>query len=230
MPSQNNPNKSRHNLPATRVIASTVGVLCGISGLEHGFFEALQGNVTPDSLLISAIGPEQRFWPGGTETALTIVPSFLITGILAMVASLLVIVWSVKFIHRKYGASVFLFLSILQFLVGGGFAQIFLVLLTSAAATQINAPLTWWHHFPVIIRCILAKLWLWLLVIFSISLLGSMIAAIFGYFPIMSELFHLNADNMTNFLYALGYSMLGLLPLTILAGFSYDSRRYAELM
>ena len=26
---------------ATRVLASTIGVICGISGLEHGFFEML---------------------------------------------------------------------------------------------------------------------------------------------------------------------------------------------
>jgi hypothetical protein len=214
---------SENNTYATRVIASTVGILCGISGLQHGFFETFQGNVKPEHLLISAIGSAQRFWPGGTETALTIVHSFFITGILAMTASLMVIIWSARFIHTKYGAVVFLLLSVFQFLVGGGFAQIFLVLLTTAAATQINASLKWWRYCPAALRRILAKLWFWLLVIFSISLLGSMIAAIFGYFPIVSELFNLNQENMTGFLYSLGYSMLVLLPFTILAGFSYDA-------
>jgi hypothetical protein len=99
---------SWRNLNAIWAIVSTVGILCGISGIEHGFFETLQGNTAPSQLLISAIGPANRFWPGGKETALTIVPSFFITGLLAMLA-------------------------------GGGFAQIFIVLMTTAAATQINA-------------------------------------------------------------------------------------------
>jgi hypothetical protein len=159
---------------AARIIVSTVGFLCGISGLEHGFFEILQGNVAPSGLLISAIGPAQRFWPGGTETALTIIPSFLITGILAMLASLMVIIWSATFIHKKYGAAVFLFLSMLQFLVGGGFAQIFLVLLTAVGATQVNVPWKGWRVLlPDFTRRFLAKLWLALLIVFAFTLLSS---------------------------------------------------------
>jgi hypothetical protein len=218
-----------HNLHATRLIASTVGILCGISGLEHGFFEILQGNVAPSSLLISAIGPANRFWPGGTETALTILPNFFITGILAILASIVVIIWSAAFIHRKHGAAIFLLLSILQFLVGGGFAQIFLVLMTAAAATQINAPLTWWrNHLPSSLQHPLAKFWPWFLVVFVLSFSGAIIAAIFGYFPVVSNLFNRSGENMTDFLYALGYFMLGLLPLTILAGFAHDIQRQAD--
>lgn len=208
---------------ATRVIVSTAGILCGISGLEHGFFETLQGNVAPSSLLINAIGPANRFWPGGTETALTVIPSFLITGFLAMLASLMVIYWSAKVIHRKHGAAIFLLLSILQFLVGGGFAQIFLVFLTAAAATQINTPLTWLRdHLPVEIRRFLARLWLEFLIVFALSFLGAIVAAIFGYFPVVSNLFNLYNDDLTKFLYGLGYSILGLFPLTILAGLARD--------
>jgi hypothetical protein len=228
MTSENNAGGFRHNINATRAIVSTVGILCGISGLEHGFFETLQGNVAPDGLLISAIGPANRLWPGGTETALTIIPSFLVTGILAMLASVMVIIWSALFVHRKHGAIVFLLLSVLQFLVGGGFAQIFLVLLTAAAATQINVPWKGWNVLlPGIVRRFLAKLWLALLIVFAVALLGSMFAAIFGYFPVVSDLFNLSAEDMTGFLYALGYSMLALLPLTILAGLAHDIERKA---
>jgi hypothetical protein len=82
MASSNGSNIHWHELCATRVIAATAGVLCGISGLEHGFFEIRQGNTAPATLLISAIGSANRFWPGGTETALTVVPNYLVTGIL----------------------------------------------------------------------------------------------------------------------------------------------------
>jgi hypothetical protein len=200
-----------------------VGILCGISGLEHGFFETLQGSAAPDGLLIAAIGPAHRFWPGGTETALTIVPNFLITGILAMLASALVIAWSAAFIHRKYGAAVFLLLSVVQFLVGGGFAQIFLVLVTAAAATQIGAPLDWWRRLlPAGAHRLLGRGWLVLLVVFSAGFLGAMIAAVFGYFPLASDLFSLRDERLSGFLVPLGYSLLGLLPLTFLSGISHD--------
>jgi hypothetical protein len=225
MTSENNPRGFWQNLHATRTIVSTVGILCGISGLEHGFFETLQGNTAPGQLLISAIGPANRFWPGGTETALTVIPNFFITGILAMLASLMVIIWSAVFVHKKYGSGVFFLLSVFQFLMGGGFAQIFLVLMITAAATQINTLWKGWRTLlPDILRRFLAKLWLPLLILFALTFLGAMFAAIFGFIPLVSSLFNLGADSsLTDFLYTSGYFMLGLLPLTILAGLAHDS-------
>ncbi len=46
---------ARQELPATQVIAATGGILCGLSGLEHGFFETLQGHAAPSALMISAM-------------------------------------------------------------------------------------------------------------------------------------------------------------------------------
>jgi hypothetical protein len=183
----------------------------------------LQGNTAPDSLLISAIGPVNRFWPGGSETALTIIPNFLITGILAILASLAVIVWSAAFIPRKGGAAVFLLLSIFQFLVGGGFAQTFLVLITVAAATQINHLWNGWRVvLPTTLRRLLGRLWLWLLIIFVMLLCSAIFAAIFGYIPLVSSLFNLGQADLTNFLYLLGYFMLGVLVLSLFAGIAHD--------
>jgi hypothetical protein len=173
--------------------------------------------------LISAIGPVNRFWPGGSETALTIIPNFLITGILAILASLAVIVWSAAFIPRKGGAAVFLLLSIFQFLVGGGFAQIFLVLITVAAATQINHLWNGWSVvLPTTLRRLLGRLWLWLLIIFVMLLCSAIFAAIFGYIPLVSSLFNLGQADLTNFLYLLGYFMLGVLVLSLFAGIAHD--------
>ena len=36
---------------ATRIVAASFGVLAGIAGLEHGYFEILQGNTNPLSLM-----------------------------------------------------------------------------------------------------------------------------------------------------------------------------------
>jgi hypothetical protein len=47
----------RQNINATRIVASSFGVLCGLTGMIAGYFEMLQGNVKPSGLMISTIGP-----------------------------------------------------------------------------------------------------------------------------------------------------------------------------
>jgi hypothetical protein len=213
------------NHSATRVVASTFGVLVGLAGIEHGYFELLQGHVRPDGLMIEAIGPAQRFWEYGIELALTIVPSFLVTGILAMVFGLLVAIWSAAFVHRKYGGWVLLLLSITLFLVGGGFGPIFLALLASATATRIDKPLTWWRaHLPVSVRGFLAKLWPWCLVASVLLFVITVEMAIFGY-PL---LWFFGSDTTYAIQSALAYIMLGLMVLSVPVAFAHDIQRQAE--
>jgi len=57
-------------------------------------------------ILIEAIGPARRLWEYGTEPALTIIPSYLVTGILSIVIGILVILWAVAFIDRTSGAGI----------------------------------------------------------------------------------------------------------------------------
>jgi hypothetical protein len=52
---------------------------------------------------------------------MSLIQNFLITGILAILVSLVVITWSAIFIQRKKGGLILIFLSILLLLVGGGF-------------------------------------------------------------------------------------------------------------
>jgi hypothetical protein len=95
---------------ATRVVAATLGSLVGLAGIDHGIFEVLQGHVPPSSFLIAAIGPEQRFWFYGEETALTIIPSFFGSGILSVTLGILVTVWAIRFVDRKYGGGILMLL------------------------------------------------------------------------------------------------------------------------
>ena len=118
-------NSSFQNVNATRVIATTTGVFFGLfSGMNHGFFEILQGNKPTNGLFIHAIGDAQMFWPLGTEDAFTILPNFLATGIASMIVGLVIVIWSIWFLPRKHGRTVFLGLFILSFLVGGGIGQV----------------------------------------------------------------------------------------------------------
>ena len=73
---------------ATRTNVAVLGTIFGISGMSHGFFETLQGNVPTDGLFIFAIGAAQKMWPHGDEPAFTLIPNFLLTGIAAMIVGL----------------------------------------------------------------------------------------------------------------------------------------------
>jgi len=211
---------------STRAVASTLGVLVGLAGIEHGFFELLQGNVAPSDIMIDAIGPGQRFWEYGVERALTIIPNFFITGILAMAFGVLVTIWAGMFIDRKYAAWVLMLLSIMLWLVGGGFAPIFMSILAIITATRINKPLQWWRaHLPASIRGFLAKLWPWSVISFVVVFVIDVEIAIFGY-PL---LWFFSAEVTFAIQYAFAFIMVGLMPVSILTAFAYDiQRRNAE--
>jgi len=52
---------------------------------------------------------------------MTLIRNFLITGILAILASLVVMAWAAMFVQRKNGGMTLILLSILMLLAGGGF-------------------------------------------------------------------------------------------------------------
>ncbi len=104
-------------LSKTRVAASAIGIFGGLGGASHGPGEMLQGNIAPNGLVIEA-WPELTVLAG--EPAMTIIPSFLVTGVLTIIFGLLVAVWAAKFVQRKNGGLVLILLSIIMLLVGGG--------------------------------------------------------------------------------------------------------------
>jgi hypothetical protein len=210
------------------MLASTLGAIVGLAGMEHGLFEMLQGGVTTSSLVIDAIGPSQKLWVGATEPALTVVPNFFASGVLAMVVGFLVVVWAVAFVQRKYGAPVLLFLSILLFLVGGGSPPIFLGIVASAVATRINKPLTWWRaNLNGNVRGFLAKLWPWSIIAFVLLFWFAVLAAITG-LPLVL-FFDPKTTDFLPTLSALGYISDVVMLLAVIAGFAFDiQRRTAE--
>jgi len=83
------------NISATRMVVSAFGVLCGLTGIIAGYFETLQGNVAPSGFIISTIGPTYSMWDTygirdlwDTYSAITIIPNFFLTGIVAILVTL----------------------------------------------------------------------------------------------------------------------------------------------
>ena len=110
---------------SSRVAASIIGIIAGFIGAEHGYYEILQRNKTMHWILFDAISgtsfsnlPTSQWagWP-----AMTIIQNFLITGIFAILVSLVVMTWAAFFVQKKNGGLTLILLSILLLLVGGGF-------------------------------------------------------------------------------------------------------------
>ena len=215
-------NRSLTSNRATRIFASTLGILVGLAGIEHGILEILQGNVRPGSIMTDAIGPKQKLWEFATETVLTIIPNMLISGILSIVFGILVTVWAYAYLGKKYGAVVLLLLSLVLFLVGGGFAPILLTILAFIAATKVNKPLKFWQSVvPVGFRNLVAKLWPWTLVISVISFVVAVEIAIFGD-PILS---FVGAETAYSIQFFLGLAMLILAIVALPAANAYDAKK-----
>ena len=215
----------KHYNHQTRITAATLGVFLGLAGsINHGIFEIMQGNTPTDGLFIEAIGKAHRFWTYGTEGAITVIPNFLLTGIAVLLVSLAVIVWSLKFIHTRHGATVFLLLMLTLTLVGGGLGHIVLFLPTWGFATRIDKPLSWWRKvLSTGARSVLAGLWKPMLVLTAISWITVMELGIFGYFPWQTD-----PDVLMNITFGFVLLTVVLANITFICAFARDIEQNEE--
>jgi len=210
-----------HNA-ATHVIVSTLGVLLGLSSINHGLLECLQGNHSTPGHVVKALGPGYGWtvWTQGSEPAFTLVPNFLSTGLLASLIGLLMILWSLRRIHTPHGPTLFLLLGVSSFLTGGGMAQVLLFTLNWLGATRIRASLGFWRWLiPKPLDRVLGRLWPWTLAGAAIFFLAALEIAVFGYIPgVPGEPPILRGILM----YQIGPAIVFSLLLTFLCGFAHD--------
>ena len=204
---------------ATRIAATVLGLTAGAAGIEHGIFEILQGNARPGGLMISSIGPPCV--PGLSwnqcEPAMTIIPSFLVTGILAIILGLIVTLWSAFFVQKKRGGLVLILVCIPLLLFGGGIFPPLIGTIAGALGTRIHKPLNpggsrlsgGLLRFPAI-------LWPWALGLYVMWVLGQWVI---GHF-------------FNDWLLANGYliivMVLGSLLLTVIATYAHDLHQAAR--
>jgi hypothetical protein len=167
---------------AARITATVLGLTAGLAGIEHGYFEILQGHARPEGLMISSIGPPcvpDLSW-NHCEPAMTVIPNFFITGILALILGIAVTVWSAFFVRKERGGLVLMLLSIPLLLFGGGIAPPLIAVIAGAVGTRIHKPLNpersrlfgWPLRF-------LSALWPWALGLYVAWILGQWVI---GYF------------------------------------------------
>lgn len=123
---------------ATRVTVATFGVLAALAGIEHGIGEMLQGNVAPAGTMILSWQDSALFRVVNGEPAMTVIPNLLVTGILAILASLIFLAWVTMFAQRRHGGVVMILLSAVMLLVGAGFGPPLLGIVLGIAAVRMN--------------------------------------------------------------------------------------------
>jgi hypothetical protein len=100
---------------------------------------------------------------------MTILLNLLLAGILTILVSIGIIIFSVGFIHKKFASLVLVLLSILLLLVGGGYAPPLLGLATAIGALLIHTPIRWLKaNLPGFVLCGSSRLWPW---VFGICLI-----------------------------------------------------------
>lgn len=201
---------------ATRATVATFGTIAGIAGLEHGIGEILQGNRAPGGLVIESWPDSAFFEILSGEPAMTVVPNLFITGVLAILVSLVFIAWAIIFAQRENGGLVLVLLSIILLLVGGGFGPPLLGIILGITATRINAPSKRRRmYLPAGARRFLGRLWPW-------SLAASIIAWLL-LMPGMSVLNYFFGVSDAGIVMGAILSAFGLLLLSIITGLARDA-------
>lgn len=211
------------NLSAARLTATIFGVLGGFGGLIHGIGETLQGNVAPGGIFFESWSRGPIYDHMGGDPAMSLVPNLLITGILAIVVSLVVMIWSAAFVGRKRGGLVLIGLMIVLLLVGGGVGPIVVGVLAGVAGLGIDAPHTFWRErLSSPVRRTLAALWPWL---FAVSLISGL--TLFVVALILMAVFDVGNSDQYFGLFQLTFVAL---LLSVIAGPAYDAGRGEEGM
>ncbi len=199
-------------MSATRVTASVLAVLAALTSVVHGYREIQYGNTPTGGMLMTSVG------------AFSLIPNYLLTGIVTILVSLAIIVWTVGFLGTRRGPLVLLLLVIALFLVGGGFAHVIAFALAWAMSTRIGKPLIWWRRvLPGGLRRALGRLWPSL---FAVSLVSSGLGVgiwLFDYVPGVG-----NETQKIHLTWALLLVGLAALLVTVVSAFARDIESQIE--
>lgn len=145
-----------------------------IIGFIHGVGEMLQAGSKSSSYLIYAldVADPDKVWHAGLP-AFSLMPDFLISGIITVLISTIIVVFVYLLIESNYFKFLPL-LFILLFLFGGGFVPPFIGILSSTYyAIKRNRNMN--EKQTSFIRNLIAKLWIYLISVIIVSLPSSWI-------------------------------------------------------
>ncbi len=199
---------------ATRTLYLTLGILAGVMGIEHGIGEVLEGFEPTESVVILS-------WPDSTffeimsgEPAMTIIPNYLITGILAILFSILFLAVILKPNLDGKAITILFFLLLFMLLAGAGFGPPILGLIAVLIALKRNSPLKRWKKLPAKCHTFFDMLWPWS---FGLCLVGWLMlfpgASLVVFFTELDSALLMIVPILIAFIF---------IPITLLLGFSRD--------
>ncbi len=145
-----------------RKSAIALGIYASLLGMEHGIFQILRSGEKTSGLMINAMGPTcnaDLVWHH-CFPALTILPTYLASGIAAVLISLYLLLWVMEFTEADHAARMIALFSLLLLPFGGGFVPVYTGLLASFSLSLHNAPGTETRKPPSRFEKITAQVWL----------------------------------------------------------------------
>ncbi len=208
---------------ATTTLFLTLGILAGIMGIEHGIGEVLEGYRPTESIFILSWPTSTFFEIMAGEPAMTLVPNYLVTGLLAILFSSIFLVVLVKPGLNRKGITILFALLILMLLAGGGFGPPLLGMIAVLIASKRNSSLGIWSKLPSKLHGVLSRLWPWS---FGLCLLGWLMM-----FPgVALIVFFTGVDDALLMVIPIIIAFV-FIPVTLLLGFSRDIlERKSELL
>ena len=185
-----------------------LGTLAAFAAVEHGIGEILQGFGPPDAVQSWPDSPAFASLSG--ESAMTVVPSLGVSGMLTVLSAAALAVYAVGYAHRPHGGLVLSGISVLLLQVGGGFGPPLIGILLGLAAMRAAAP----GRPPGRLRQRLSRSWR--------PLLGSTVLAYLGLFPGTVVLYWLTGVNSAALVMVLVAFAFGGFALTMIAMLARD--------
>ncbi len=199
---------------ATTKLFLTLGILAGIMGIEHGIGEVLEGNRPTEGVFILSWPDSAFFEIMAGEPAMTIIPNYLLTGLLAILFSGLFLTVLAKLRLNRWAIPLLFALLILMLLAGGGFGPPILGMIAALIALKRNSSLNLWSKLPSNLHNVLSSLWPWS---FGLCLLGWLMlfpgAVLIAFFTGVDHALLMLIPILVAFTF---------IPITLLLGFSRD--------
>lgn len=208
---------------ATKTLYLMLGILAGIMGIEHGIGEALEGYRPTESVFILSWPDSAFFEIMAGEPAMTVIPNYLVTGLLAIFFSCVFLVVLLTSSLDGKAITILFVLLFLMLLSGGGFGPPILGVISVLIALKRNSPLNTWSKLPSKFHSVLSMLWPWS---FGLCLIGWLMlfpgAALIAFFT--------GTDNALLMIISILIAF-AFIPITLLMGFSREiMKRKSELL
>lgn len=199
---------------ATARLSKTLGILAGLMGIEHGIGEILARNRPVEGIFILSWPASPFFKIMAGEPALTLIPNYLLTGILAVAFSSLFLWVLPRSGAGGKPAALQLVLLVAMLLSGAGFGPPLVGLIAVLVSFKQNSPLKAWRKLPNRLHRSFSRLWPWS---YAICL-----AAWLMLFPGVALVAFFTGLDGDWLMFASIASAFAMIPLTLFLGYSRD--------